>query len=394
MRQLKYVFIIGFYFILIYSFLTPALALVGASGVRNIEPCSLEPGDTFTVTVIISAIDADITSITLEEKLPDDWEVTPLQNDGLSYDYVHYTEEDLHTWYDPNVEVLEAGDNKTIVYNVTVPTGISGGTYDIEGWISVFDDDTLEHYASNVVGNTSVELTGDFISTSTDWPMFGIDLYNNAVTSDRAPIQEPEKPEKNNSESWATMTYGLPGAYGIDVHPLVVGEMVYVTAQGYVGNDDTGNPPQAAVFAVNRSTGEIEWKSDIVDGLTAPLGTPAYGNGKLFVISFGQLYAYDAVSGKELLNITIDSDDLEVIQLNSPMIYDDGKVFFGEWLSTGNEKRKYFCYNEDGTLDWTYVSPTGQGYYWAGASIIGRYLVFGDDALHLTSLDKYDGGTY
>jgi outer membrane protein assembly factor BamB len=48
---------------------------------------------------------------------------------------------------------------------------------------------------------------------------------------------------------------------------------------------------------------------------------------------------------------------------------------------------------EDGTERWTRNSSTKVGYYRAGAAIIGQYLVYPDDAMHMTSVDKYDGTT-
>ena len=369
MKKRNYTFLILFIFL--HIFLTPALASDSIIGERDLEPYCVEPGDIFTVTVVFSAGNIDIEGIMLEEEYPEEWTVTPVQNDGLVYAKI----EGYHTWFDAIATTLTSGSSRTIIYNVTVPTGTSGGIYDIEGKVSAYEAGVYPEVFvySTVTGEVSVEVDGDQIFTSTDWPMMGVDQYNNAVTSDRGPIQEPD-----DSESWSTMTYGVAGAYGIDAHPLVVDDFVYVVTQG-------------SVFAVNRTNGNISWTSDIVEGVTSPLGTPAYGNNKLFVVAFGQLYAYDAVSGEELVNVTINSENLELTQLNTPVIYDDGKVFFGEWLSTGEENQKYYCYNEDGTLEWEYISPTGQGYYGAGASLVGRYLIFGDDALHLTSLDKYDG---
>ncbi|MCM1987631.1 PQQ-binding-like beta-propeller repeat protein [Methanococcoides seepicolus] len=345
-------------------------SVVEPNGIRSIEPNSIEPENTFTVTVVFSAGDTDVESIMLEEKLPDGWTVTPVQNNGLTYSKTG----DLHTWYDATATTLEAGNNKTLIYNVTAPVEISGGIYNIEGWVSAYEANKfpLVYHHNEVSGENTVEVIGEQIFTSTDWPLIGKGLYNNAVTSDRAPVQKPD-----DSGSWSTMTYGA-GFSGIDVHPLVVGDMVYVATQG-------------SVFAVDRNTGEIEWQNDIVEGATAPLGTPAYGNGKLFVAAFSHLYAYDAISGDELLNVTIDSENQDFTQMNTPVMYEDGRIFFGEWIPYGEYDRKYYCYNEDGTLDWTYVSPTGKGYYWAGTAIVGRYMIFGDDALHLTSLDKYDG---
>ncbi|WP_135609492.1 PQQ-binding-like beta-propeller repeat protein [Methanococcoides sp. AM1] len=351
---------------------TPALADIGLTATRSISVTDAEPGDTFTVTVELECTGSStdhLVSMQTTETLPSGWIFAEVDNAG----YGSPTPiGDSYTWQAVAQEI-SPGDTVTYVYTVTIPSGEGPGAKSITGEANAFAFDAEILVGGAVTGDSTVEIIGDEVFTSTDWPLIGKDLYNNAVTSDRAPVQEPDM-----SESWSTMTYGIAGAYGIDVHPLVVGDMVYVSAMG-------------SVFAVDRNTGDIKWTNDIAEGVTAPLGTPAYGNGKLFVTAFGKFYAYDAISGDELFNVTVDSENLEFTQLNTPVMYDDGRVYFGEWQSFGETNRKYFCYNEDGTLAWTYVSPTGKGYYWAGASVVGRYMIFGDDALHLTSLDKYDG---
>ncbi len=364
-------FLVSLVLFLCFFCCLPAAA-ADVSVTRTISPLSIDnAGGSFNVVVKIEIANGDATLGTLSENYQSaenmqNWTISNIYADPAFIQYVDGVP-GLYEW-SAGFSPMSAGIYH-INYTMTIGDPEPLGTYEISGsWMDIDNAGGIP-----VTGDAQVTVEGIPIFTSTDWPLIGKGLYNNAVTSDRAPVQEPD-----DSESWSTITSGVAGFYGVDVHPLVVGDMVYISTQG-------------SVFAVDRNTGDIEWQNDIVEGATAPLGTPAYGNGKLFVTAFSQLYAYDAISGNELLNVTIDSENMEFTQMNTPVMYEDGRIFFGEWIPYGEYNRKYYCYNEDGTLDWTYVSPTDKGYYWAGTAVVGRYLVFGDDALHLTSLDKYDG---
>lgn len=334
---------------------------------RVIEPLEVEPGDSFEVTVVITSVSEEISPLYFYEEVPDGWEVTPIDNDGMEY------QDAGNTWL--LTGSITPASGRTVIYEVQVPEETSGGNYTITGLVKGYKSGYPIKYSSQIIGNSEVHVEATTKFTSTDWTQFQTGLYNNGVTSDRAPIQEPDE-----NESWATYTYGVPGAYGIDTISPVVGDLVYTVTQG-------------AVFAVDRTTGEINWTNEIVTGITSPLGAPAYGNGKLFVVAFGQVYAFEAIDGTELWNHTVNSDSLSTCQLNTPVTYEDGKIYFGEWLSDKEEGEgsRYYCYDENGNEIWNQPSSTKEGYYRAGAAIIKQYLVYPDDDLHITSRNKYDG---
>lgn len=362
---------ISIYFIL--SFTSISMAAEEITAIRTIEPSTVEPGDSFQVTVVINSSSEEFTAAGLQEYLPDSWTVTPIDNDEMIYQ--EKDEDDPCGWL-MMYGILSPDSGRTIVYEVQVPETISGGTYSITGEVygQFFEDTDFVVSSSEVAGDSEVTVDGDLLFTNTDWPQFQSGIYNNGVTSDRAAIQEPDE-----TESWSTYTYNIDEALGIDVQPIVVDDLVYVVA------NDT-------VYAVNAYNGDMEWSKNIYVGDTAVLGTPAYGNGKLFVVSFGRVYSFDALTGEELWNQTISSDSLNKTQLNTPVLYNDGKIYFGEWISEGEGDRKYYCYDESGNEVWSRVSSSDEkGYYYAGATIIENSVIYGDDALHITSIDKDDG---
>nr|WP_321430987.1 PQQ-binding-like beta-propeller repeat protein [uncultured Methanolobus sp.] len=339
------------------------------TAVRTIDNSSVEPGETFQVTVVITCGDEDMIAGALDEDVPSGWVVETVQNGGWSFN------SNLISWL-AGLDYIYSGETKTIIYNVTVPADEGGGDYLISGSIAASEDAfPIVDYMYDVSGDTDVKVLAEPKFTSTDWSCFQKDYYNSGITTDRAPVQKPD-----DLESWVTYTYGIPGAYGIDSEVLVVGDLAYAVALG-------------EVFALDRNTGEINWTSEIVKGkgITSPLGTCAYGNGKLFVGAFSQLYSYDALTGEELWNVTISTGNIDSVQINTPLTYDNGMIYFGEWYGVGEASRKYYCYNEDGTERWSLPSGEEEGYYWAGAAIVGNCLVYAGDNGNITSVNKYSG---
>ena len=204
--------------------------------------------------------------------------------------------------------------------------------------------------------------------TASDWPQFQKDEVNSGNTTDPAPTKY-----WNENVLWKNYTYSS-GWAGIDVTPLVVGDLVYVVAANN------------SVWAFNKTTGAKKWKNDS-SGSGFIVGNPAYGNNTIFVpTKDGKIYAFNATTGVRLWYKDVRSD--YDWQLNTPVTYYDHKIFIGEWVN-GDYDQKYYCYYDNGTQYWNRSSTgTGKrGYYWAGAAVIGNYLVYGDDKGNLTSVE-------
>jgi PGF-pre-PGF domain-containing protein len=214
------------------------------------------------------------------------------------------------------------------------------------------------------------------IGAAANWYQFQMDELNSGVTTDAAPIKDPVDEDYNSWEIQLPIDSDLAG---IDSVPLVVDDLVYVATA-----DNT-------VYAISKNTGDIEWNTS-TSGNGFLLSTPAYGNGLIFVpTKDGYIYALDADDGDEEWHVKV-SDK----QLNTPVKYDDHRIYFGDCATSGigsSGNGTYYCYDDDGNECWTRVSTSGSGYYWAGAAIKGDYLVYGDDGSHLTSVDKDNGDT-
>ncbi|MCD4846454.1 MAG: PQQ-binding-like beta-propeller repeat protein [Methanosarcinales archaeon] len=219
-------------------------------------------------------------------------------------------------------------------------------------------------------------------ASASDWAQFQKDQVNTGWTADSGPISDP-------IAAWNKQTTGT-GMGGIDVAPIIAGDQVFVVDY------------QAIVWAYDKTTGEENWHTSCSQPGTYELSTPAYHNGILYVATsagdFNQ--GYCKVTALNVNNGVIrESKTLRIedgFQLNTPVTYSDGKIYVGEWsgsTTSTNGTGTYYCLdaNDVTQILWEYQSDRTTGYYWAGAAIVGDYILFGDDTAIVTCLNKNDG---
>jgi len=225
------------------------------------------------------------------------------------------------------------------------------------------------------------------VASATDWPQFQKDEINIGLTNDRVPIYDP-------IAAWYKQTTGT-GMGGIDVTPVVGDGQVFVIDY------------QAVAWAFDKTTGQENWNVSYSPVGTFELSTPAYNDGMLYVATSkgsanqgrGVVTAIYANNGTLRENVTLRPGSTAGYQLNTPVTYADGKVYVGDWNGSANTTDGsgwYYGLNASNVSDiiWTYKPGiTENGYYGAGAAIIGDYIVFGDDHANVTCLYK-DNGTF
>ena len=223
------------------------------------------------------------------------------------------------------------------------------------------------------------------VASATDWPQFQKDEINSGWTTDYAPVYAP-------TLGWYKQTTGT-GMGGIDVVPVVGDGQVFVL--DYVGH----------VWAFNATTGQVNWHRSCTAPGTFELSTPAYNDGILYVATsagdlnqgYCKVTALYANSGTERENVTLKTTN--GYQLYTPVTYADDRIYLGDWngsATTTNGSGTYYCLDaSDVTHElWNYTpNRVSYGYRWAGAAIIGEYIVFGDTAANVTCLYK-DNGTF
>jgi outer membrane protein assembly factor BamB len=228
-----------------------------------------------------------------------------------------------------------------------------------------------------------------FATAQSDWEQFQKDEVSSGQTANSVPVTTPD-----TTVSWNHYTNA--GYVGIETAPIVVGDYVYVL---------TSNNNNAYLYKYykNGTTAGGNWPITIGPG-NFQNSNPAYGEGNVFVINTGfgsnpqpDLYAINASTGNKEwgANVTENTG----IQFSTQITYykddnDQGWLFFASVNMSGqdpvnlSDDGTYYCYYaNNGTQAWSRNTNSGGGYYWAGAAVLGDYLVYGDDKSNLTSVE-------
>ena len=131
-------------------------AMAGVVGERTINTSTVNPGETFEVTVSLTATGTSMRTAGILEDLPDYWTLTTIDNDGLS----HVIEDGNHTWVDESGSTLDPAVPVTIVYDVTVPENATAGTYSITGLVKAMEDvgGSFDMCSNTTEGDNSVTI--------------------------------------------------------------------------------------------------------------------------------------------------------------------------------------------------------------------------------------------
>lgn len=222
-------------------------------------------------------------------------------------------------------------------------------------------------------------------ASASSWPSFQGNNNNNGVTNEDITTTFATN---WNSQTDAGLYSGLDSGAVIDDN-----NVTYCVA--YNGS----------VYAFDLITGSEIWKNANIgnnDPWNSELSVPAYNNDRLYVGltngSYGNgnatIYALSATDGSIVWNNSDNNDFPLDHQLNSPIKYDSGKLYFGsvELDANYNTTGGYFyCVDtSNGNVVWRYDSST-RGYYGAAPAIIGDYVVVGDDAGIVRSFNKNTG---
>jgi len=220
------------------------------------------------------------------------------------------------------------------------------------------------------------------IASASDWGQFQKDNINSGYTTDIAPISDPEL-------AWSKYTNsGTEMGSGIDVAPIVADGAVYVL-------DCKG-----ILWSFDAITGAENWYTNCVAGTGGgfEVSTPAYHDGIVYaaVSSGSEGQGAGRVCAVYAINGTIREWDyygLDTFQLNTPITYADGKIYVGNSKGATKDISTYYCIDASNVTNeiWNRTTLYATGYYWAGAAIVGDYIIYGDDTANVTCLNKDTG---
>jgi PGF-pre-PGF domain-containing protein len=151
--------------LILVIFFVAAILPVSASGIeanREVSSGTAYAGGTFTVTVNIST-DQYVEALTLDENLPDGWNVSVVDSDGATFQSTGTFKESTLEWI--WVESLQAGEGKTVVYRVTVPSVIEPGNFTFSGNISAYSVSAVPVTGASEITATYSPPEADFSAT-------------------------------------------------------------------------------------------------------------------------------------------------------------------------------------------------------------------------------------
>jgi len=138
-RTKKLIKLSGFIAGIVLIFLLAGTILpASASGIeasRETSVGTIYAGGSFTVTVHIKT-DQQVEALTLDENFPDGWQVNQLENNDATFQDISTFKKSTLEWI--WVENLSAGEERTVIYQVTVPSTPEPGSSIISGTISAY----------------------------------------------------------------------------------------------------------------------------------------------------------------------------------------------------------------------------------------------------------------
>jgi outer membrane protein assembly factor BamB len=224
------------------------------------------------------------------------------------------------------------------------------------------EDETNNQLTQAILVKTD---TSTEVLSNTDWSQFQFNVYNNGVTDGYSPVDD-----------FVNLKWKADDFEGnIDIAPVVVGDTVYVVASS------------GLVYAYDKSDGTTtKWHMDIGEASNLQSSIPAYGDGNLFVATYGgNLYALNSNTGVSQWKVKVTNSTIQ-----SPVTYSDHRVYVADGI-VGTDTKYYHCYDDMGTKLWSYEIPDTAGFIWSGAAVVGDYIVFSTQEGKLISLDRKEG---
>jgi FOG: PKD repeat len=178
-------FISGFALIFLLAWAILPASAAGIETSREISVGTVYPGESFAVTVHIKT-DQDVEALTLDEDLPDEWQVSQWENNGAAFQETSTFKASTLEWI--WIENLSAGEEKTVVYNVTVPSNFEPGNFTVSGRVSAYSVP-----AASVEGSSQVIVT---------YPPFEADFSANLFLGPAPLIVQFTDLSASNPDSW------------------------------------------------------------------------------------------------------------------------------------------------------------------------------------------------
>ena len=163
--------------------------------------------------------------------------------------------------------------------------------------------------------------------------------------------------------------------------PIAHGGFVYANNQGGLHK-----------YYYNGTIAPDGWPATAVNSL---YGSPAYGDGTGRIFAYGASRTIKGVNESNSSDVWSATPPVAAHEFMSEITYAINKsstksIYFGD----GQYGNHFYCYDVGGAdfvLRWNYTPAGGQ--FWAGASVMGDYVLFGNESAYVTCLHE-SNGTY
>jgi outer membrane protein assembly factor BamB len=230
------------------------------------------------------------------------------------------------------------------------------------------------------------------VASATDWQQFQKDEISTGWTTDCAPIYDPP------TLAWSYDVAGT-GHAGVEGTPIVGDGKVFVLnykGELFIFDAKTGQCINSTLCNAEAGTGfelSVPAYHDGIVYVATSKGNWSEGHGRVTAIYAEDGAGHSAGDIREQVDL---GAGMDYFQLNTPVRYADGMIYVGNWKGGPHhteDNGTYYCLDADDVTNeiWNRTAPYSTGYYWAGAAIVGDYIIFGDDMANVTCLNKSTG---
>ena len=242
-------FISGFVLILLLAWTILPASAEEIEVSREISKRMIYPGESFTVTVNIKA-DHEVEALTLDEDLPDGWQVIRSEDDGAEFQNTSTFKASSLEWI--WVEKLSAGEEKTVMYNVTVPSDSEYGNFTVSGRISAYSDPAVP--------------VGGFSEITVAYPALEVDFSAYPLLGTAPLMVQFTEMSASNTDSWEWDFDGNGNTDSIERNPVYTYESpgvytVILKAINRTYGNNTRTKPEYITITEEPSTQESDEES-------------------------------------------------------------------------------------------------------------------------------------
>lgn len=214
----------------------------------------------------------------------------------------------------------------------------------------------------------TLALTGMTLATSDDWQQFQKNETKIGMSDAVAIVSSP-------TTTWSATLNDFYAA------PIAQGGFAYASNRGGLHK-----------YYYNGTIAPDGWPATAVNSL---YGSPAYGDGTGRIFAYGASRTIKGVNESDSSDVWSATPPVAAHEFMSEITYAINKsgtksIYFGD----GQYGNHFYCYNVGGNdfvLRWNYTPAGGQ--FWAGASVMGDYVLFGNESAYVTCLHE-SNGTY